>query len=240
MGNPLSPTLANIFMCKLEEDVVTPKNLPFYDRYVDDCFTKRKTNAPDTLFENWNSYHLNIKFTAEENPDHFLDTSFNYQDGNFITRVYQKPGKLQVHWKSAIPERWKRNTILGALHRAKRIATNWKEEIKVIKQSFMKSGYPAKIVNEVIHDFQNPRGEETIISVHWLDERTKLGIRLPQGRSQDLSKGAHTVSNIIVMVLSPRNIVGCFLKKRLTKVGSRAPQDPPPPSLRPCTILQQK
>ena len=49
MGNPLSPTLANIFMCKLEEEVVTPHHLPFYDRYKDDCFTKRKTNAPENL-----------------------------------------------------------------------------------------------------------------------------------------------------------------------------------------------
>ena len=42
--------------------------------------------------------------------------------------------------------------------------------------------------------------------------------------------GGHTVSNIIVMAFSPRNIVGCLLKKRLTKGGgrSRAPQDPPP------------
>ena len=52
-----------------------------------------------------------------------------------------------------------------------------------------------------------------------------------QGRSQDFSKGGggHTVSNIIVMTFSPRNTVGCFLKKRLTKGGggvSRAPQDP--------------
>ena len=37
------------------------------------------------------------------------------------------------------------------------------------------------------------------------------------------------MSNIIVMVFSPRNIVGCLLKKRLTKGrgGSRTPQDPP-------------
>ena len=81
MGNPLSPTLANIFMCKLEEYVVKPKNLPFYDRYVGDCFTKRRTNASDILLENLNSYHPNIKFTVEGNPEHFLDTSFNYQDG---------------------------------------------------------------------------------------------------------------------------------------------------------------
>ena len=53
-----------IFMCKLEADVVTPVNLPFYNRYVDDCCTKRKANAPDILLENLNSYHPNIKFTV--------------------------------------------------------------------------------------------------------------------------------------------------------------------------------
>ena len=37
------------------------------------------------------------------------------------------------------------------------------------------------------------------------------------------------MSNIIVMAFLPRNIVGCLLKKRLTKGGggSRASQDPP-------------
>ena len=59
MGNPLSPTLANIFICKLEEDVVTPHNFPFYERYVDDCFTKRKITAPDNLLVKLNSYHPN-------------------------------------------------------------------------------------------------------------------------------------------------------------------------------------
>ena len=48
-----------------------------------------------------------------------------------------------------------------------------------------------------------------------------------QGRSQDFSKGGggHTGSNNIVMAFSPRNIVSCLFKKRLT----RTPQDPPPP-----------
>ena len=42
MGNPLSPVLENIFMAKLEADVVRPFNPPFCDRYVDDCFSKKK------------------------------------------------------------------------------------------------------------------------------------------------------------------------------------------------------
>ena len=47
MGNPLSPVLENIFMAKLEADVVRPFNPPFYDRYVDDCFSKKKKDEPD-------------------------------------------------------------------------------------------------------------------------------------------------------------------------------------------------
>ena len=43
--------------------------------------------------------------------------------------------------------------------------------------------------------------------------------------------GSHCVKHYRHGV-SPRNIVGCLFKKRLTKGGSRAPQDPP--SLRPC------
>ena len=31
---------------------------------------------------------------------------------------------------------------------------------------------------EVIHDFENPRREETIIPVHWFDERPKIRICL--------------------------------------------------------------
>ena len=116
----------------------------------------------------------------------------------------KNPGELQVHWKSAIPERWKRNTILGALHRAKRIATIWKEEVKGIKLSFLKSRYPAKFVNEVIHDFENPRDEETIIPVHWFDERTKIGIPLPSCSKNEVeSKKFIKKLNIYQMEFQP-------------------------------------
>ena len=58
-----------------------------------------------------------------------------------------------------------------------------------------------------------------------------LSVSWWQGCSQDFSKGGgggYTGSNNIVMAFLPRNLVGCLLKKRLTKGGgSRAPQDPP-------------
>ena len=40
-----------------------------------------------------------------------------------------------------------------------------------------------------------------------------------QGRSQDFSKGGHTVLNNIVMAFPPRNIVGCLLKRGLQRGG---------------------
>ena len=43
--------------------------------------------------------------------------------------------------------------------------------------------------------------------------------RYNQGRSQDVSKGGHTVSNIIVIAFLSQNIVGCLLKKGLQRGG---------------------
>ena len=49
---------------------------------------------------------------------------------------------------------------------------------------------------------------------------------LNKGRSQDVSKGGHTVSNIIVMAFSPRNIVDCLLKKGLQRGSHGHPRTP--------------
>ena len=43
--------------------------------------------------------------------------------------------------------------------------------------------------------------------------------RACRGVARIYQRGVHTVSNIIVMAFSPQNIVGCFLKKRLTRGG---------------------
>ena len=54
---------------------------------------------------------------------------------------------------------------------------------------------------------------------------------IKQGRSQDFSKGegGHTVSNIIVLAFSTRNILGCLLKKGLQRGGGGHghPRTPP-------------
>ena len=61
---------------------------------MDDCFSKKRKDEPDQLLDRLNNYHPNIKFTVEENPDHFLDTAFSYGNDSFDCKVYKKPGKL--------------------------------------------------------------------------------------------------------------------------------------------------
>ena len=54
-----------------------------------------------------------------------------------------------------------------------------------------------------------------------------------QGRSQDFSQGGHTGPNNIVMAFSPRNIVGCLLKKAYKGGVTGTPGHPPPPPASP-------
>ena len=172
MGNPLSPVLANIFMAKLEADVVRPFNPPFYNRYVDDCFSKKKKSEPDALFERLNRYYPNIGFTVEENPDHFLDTAFSYTNK---FNCSEKPGKLPTHWKSEVPTKWKKNCITCALHSAKRISTDFEKDIKTLESSFIKAGYPKRFISHTINNFLiDPSQDENIITDFLFEERKKV------------------------------------------------------------------
>ena len=87
MGGPISVVFADIYMCKMEDDVVAPIKPIFYKRYVDDTYIRRKKNTKDELFEKLNTYHDNIKFMIEENPTKFLDTEIVRHNSAIITKV---------------------------------------------------------------------------------------------------------------------------------------------------------
>ena len=155
MGGPLSVTFSDIFMIKMENDIVIPMKPIFYRRYVDDIYSRRKKNIGDSLFKALNSYHKNIKLTIEINPIKFLDTHLHEKDGTFVTKVYRKETKIPAHWSSQIPKRYKRNSIKVDLHRAKNISTNFKEELKFVRNKFIKADFPVPFINNVIKDFKN-------------------------------------------------------------------------------------
>ena len=157
MGGPLSVTFSDIFMIKMENDLVIPTRPVFYHRYVDDIYNRRKKNIEDSLFKALNSYYKNIKLTIEINPIKFLDTHLHNKDGTYVTKVYRKKAKIPAHSSLQIPNRYKRNSIKVELHRAKKIFTNFKEEIKFIRNKYIKADFSLPFINSVIKDFKNQK-----------------------------------------------------------------------------------
>ena len=158
------------------EDVVKPLKPIFYKRYVDDTYVKRKRNEANTLFDELNSYHPNIKFTLEQNPKRFLVTQI-IKENNQI-KVFVKGSMYPVHWSSKVPFRYKKNAINGELHRAKKISSNFQSEIARIKAKFLNAGFPHKVIESTINNFNNV--DEELMIPRWLfDERKTIAINLP-------------------------------------------------------------
>ena len=46
--------------------------------------------------------------------------------------------------------------VIGDLHRSKRITGNFELEIKVIKEKYLKVGYPKRFLQSIINNFNEP------------------------------------------------------------------------------------
>ena len=99
MGSPLGPSLANLFMCALEQKFLDECPLQFkpvlYRHYVDDtlCLFENEQQA-DLFLKHINSYHGNIKFTVEKETNNtlpFFDILIHKDATKFSTSLYRKP-----------------------------------------------------------------------------------------------------------------------------------------------------
>ena len=178
MGGPISVVFLDMFMYKMQLDVVVHAKPIFYKCYVIDTYVQRKRNDVDRLFEELDLYNRNIKLTFEINPERFLDTKLIRENGEITTQVFSKSTKLHVHWNSKIPVRYNSNALTGELNRAKRVASDFKKELKRIRQKYQNAGFPLKFINETIYNFE--RGKEEMIIPEWLfDERKTFSVRFP-------------------------------------------------------------
>ena len=72
MRRPLSVTFCDIYMIKMENDIVIPLKHILYRRFAEDIYSKRKM-GDNVLFNILNNYHPNMKVSIELNPGAFLD-----------------------------------------------------------------------------------------------------------------------------------------------------------------------
>lgn len=178
MGGPLSVVFSNIFMTKLEQQVVVPLKPLFYRRYVDDSINRRKKNKPDVLFTALNNFKPEkIKFTIEVSPTKFLDTKIKYNE-TIETSVYRSEYKLPNHWKSRVPKRYKRNAINTDIHRAAKISSNFDNEKKLIKDKFQRAGFPPRFIDSVFRQYTEKYEDEVIIPQNFFDEQKEKNIKI--------------------------------------------------------------
>lgn len=207
-------------MVRSENAVVRPLKPTFYKRYVDDIFAKRKKNVPDVLFNELNNYHPKINLTIEVNPSKFLDSKINVdKQGNITTEVFRKETKLPVPWKSKSPKRYKRNALLGDLHRAYRISSNFNREITLIFEKFLKAGYPRRFIHSVVNDFKRSinknKDDEMIIPPGFFEEKKPfLLIELPYCEENEL-KAKHFIKKFHVFTNSKYDVAIKWITRKV-------------------------
>ena len=169
--------LSDIYICKMEENIVTASKPLSYKHYVDATYVRRKKNETDGVYNALKSYHQNIKLTLELNPTKFLDIEIIRSNDKITTQVYNKMDKFLVHWTLKIPVRYKHNAIIGKFNRANKISPNFGMEIKRIVNKYTTVGLPSRFAHSIIKNFDS--GKDNLIILQCLfDERKAFTIHL--------------------------------------------------------------
>lgn len=109
MGNPLSPVLADLVMTKLMKSRLT-----LIKKYVDDIILVASPKQITDLFDEFQKFNNNMKFTKENEKDQqiaFLDLKLIRTNDKIITNWYSKPSNSNrlLNYLSSHPQRVKIN-----------------------------------------------------------------------------------------------------------------------------------
>jgi len=163
----------NIVMSAFEKLIVQQmldeKTLSFYDRWVDDTFTRHKITDRDLISQKFHSFNKNIEFTVEtaklENrsgknlkfiPVLDIGVVWDPESGSGFTEVYRKPttSEIVMPWNDFGPTDWKTGTLIGFIKRAYTHSSDFMimhHEITRIKSQFRKVGYPLWLIQDKIN-----------------------------------------------------------------------------------------
>ncbi|XP_067628894.1 uncharacterized protein [Eurosta solidaginis] len=164
MGNPLSPTIADIVMDDLFDNTILKLkqqhniDLTFIIKYVDDVFAIAKRSDVNIILATLNKYHHKIQFTMEmeENANiPFLDVRIHRGNNNIKLDWYSKPtssGRL-INFFSSQPTKYKINTAKNLINKILTISHQDfhdanKEKIHFILRN---NNYPNHLIRELIN-----------------------------------------------------------------------------------------
>ncbi|XP_044749184.1 uncharacterized protein LOC123309940 [Coccinella septempunctata] len=172
MGNPASPTIANMVMHYVISKCVKKLTfiIPILKLYVDDTFMAVPYDKVDELINTFNSFHKRIQFTLEketQNRISFLDVQLIRQtDGSIATNWYNKPTSSNrvLNYLSHHPQIHKINTVRNMLFRCYSLSSKefWPANETKIKNILKINNYPRNLVNKTIHLYKNKFVKTTI------------------------------------------------------------------------------
>lgn len=175
MGNPLSPTIADIVLDTLLEkttDDLKNENidLKIITKYVDDLFAVIKKQDEERILKIFNSYHNKIKFTIEREENNslpYLDMKLYRENNKIITDWYSKSissGRL-INFHSTQPTKQKTNTAINLIKTALQLSDDKfkTKNINKIKEILINNSYPMHTINNMINRVINdkPNTEST-------------------------------------------------------------------------------
>lgn len=166
MGNPASPSIANVIMDLLISEVL--ESLDFQPGisvyYVDDSLYSVPGNKVDEFVSAFNRYHPSLKFTHELEQDRklaFLDIEVSRtEEGDIYTNWYTKPtasGRV-LNYHSSHPMHQKVNNIKNMVYRARELSSPvfLQENLGKIRGILKNNNYPRYLYNRVINEYLAP------------------------------------------------------------------------------------
>ena len=80
--------------------------------------------------------------------------------------------------KSTVPRNYKKNVIVGDLHRANKITSDLEKEISIMKKKYLKAGQPNGFIDSTINDFHQTK-EDILIQPSLFQEQKEISFQVP-------------------------------------------------------------
>ena len=187
MGTKMAPAYANMFMGRLEKQLLMSVTMrPFsWLRFIDDIDMKwlHGRDNLDTFLQEANSFHSTIRFTAEVSNDKhvFLDTQSRLDEDRICTDLYTKPTDTHQYLlpTSCHPKHCCKNIPYSLALRLRRICSDsntFELRAKELTNQLHSRGYLKQDIASAI-DKARQRSRDALLS--YRPKSTEVGTILP-------------------------------------------------------------
>jgi len=158
MGGPVSPVVAEIFLQRLERDILELNpQIKHWTRYMDDIFALVDNGSIDVTLNSLNGYNQSIQFTSEVETSiglPFMDILIYRKCGALGHKVYRKPTHtdLYLQYNSFHHISQKISVMNSLLCRAIRVcdSDSLNAELLHVQNVLLKNGYPLGLIRQKI------------------------------------------------------------------------------------------